>query len=347
VVLDCLVNYKFTGQEYDGEIALHNFRARLYDSEAGIFYAMDPARQIASPFGYAGGNPIINVDPDGEFFLEALQIATTAYSIFNGYINGGREGAIRGAALSAVAKGFSSYLDGAINLGNQFHERAIARGLENAIQGGVNTAIAGGNPIKGAVIGGATGAVLGGVSSLLEPSVESTDRLQLANMGSGVPKGYTIIYNPSTGQYEYTYMLDAVLVTPWERATLWQVAGMIGRNIAYLGMDSYYMYNIDENFNLTRRRVKESPEVIMGMVPPIIDGPASPNQINKLIRTGKAPKGLKRVDVPRTYKEKIHMTFDNGNALNIDGTWKHIKGSTTLTNAQKKFLRQHGWKILE
>ncbi|MGD8781981.1 MAG: polymorphic toxin type 50 domain-containing protein [Ignavibacteria bacterium] len=61
-------NYKFTGQEYDGEIALHNFRARLYDSEAGIFYGMDPAGQGFSPYGYGGGRPIMIVDKDGRFW---------------------------------------------------------------------------------------------------------------------------------------------------------------------------------------------------------------------------------------------------------------------------------------
>lgn len=59
--------YKFTGQEYDDENGLYNFRARMYDAELGMFYAYDPASQGFSPFSYTGNNPIIYVDKDGKF----------------------------------------------------------------------------------------------------------------------------------------------------------------------------------------------------------------------------------------------------------------------------------------
>lgn len=62
------VAYKFTGQEYDDEFGLHNFRARLYDDELGMFYAYDPSAQGFSPFGYAGNNPVIYIDKDGKIF---------------------------------------------------------------------------------------------------------------------------------------------------------------------------------------------------------------------------------------------------------------------------------------
>lgn len=35
------IAYRFTGQEYDAESGLHNYRARLYDSDLGRFYAVD------------------------------------------------------------------------------------------------------------------------------------------------------------------------------------------------------------------------------------------------------------------------------------------------------------------
>ncbi|MGI0016026.1 MAG: RHS repeat-associated core domain-containing protein, partial [Nitrososphaera sp.] len=58
------MKYQFTGQEYD-ESALHNYRARLYDSDLGKFYAVDPAGQGWSLYAYAGNNPVIIVDRDG------------------------------------------------------------------------------------------------------------------------------------------------------------------------------------------------------------------------------------------------------------------------------------------
>ncbi len=53
-------HYRFTGQEYDPETNLFNFRARIYDPFLGIFYAGDPAGQAFSPYMYCGGNPTIS-----------------------------------------------------------------------------------------------------------------------------------------------------------------------------------------------------------------------------------------------------------------------------------------------
>ncbi len=57
--------YLFTGQEYDIETNLYNFRARLYDTTTALFYAVDPVRQTFSSYGYALNNPIRFVDPSG------------------------------------------------------------------------------------------------------------------------------------------------------------------------------------------------------------------------------------------------------------------------------------------
>ncbi len=63
------LNYRYTGQERDGATGLMNYRARMYDPDLGRFYAVDPAGQLASPYAYAGNNPLIMVDPDGEWFF--------------------------------------------------------------------------------------------------------------------------------------------------------------------------------------------------------------------------------------------------------------------------------------
>ncbi len=59
------VKYKYTGQEYDVQTGVYNYRARLYDEQLGRFYAMDPAMEGFSPYSYAGNNPVSFVDPDG------------------------------------------------------------------------------------------------------------------------------------------------------------------------------------------------------------------------------------------------------------------------------------------
>jgi large repetitive protein len=72
------VEYRFTGHEYDTEIGIHNFRARMYDDVLSIFYALDPAGQTHSPFGYAGNNPVVYVDKDGRWFVIPLFIGAVA-----------------------------------------------------------------------------------------------------------------------------------------------------------------------------------------------------------------------------------------------------------------------------
>jgi RHS repeat-associated protein len=71
------LKYLFTGQELKSEISstsFWNFRARMFNSEIGLFYAPDPAHQVNSRYGYCLGNPINFVDPTGRW-------GQTSYSI--------------------------------------------------------------------------------------------------------------------------------------------------------------------------------------------------------------------------------------------------------------------------
>jgi RHS repeat-associated protein len=69
----------------------------------------------------------------------------------------------------------------------------------------------------------------------------------------------------------------------------------------------------------------------------------SPNQLNQQIKKGKAPNGVERVDVGKVKGEQTHVHFNNGAALNQDGTWKH--GQTTITKKQADWLERAGWTI--
>jgi len=76
------IKYLFTGQELEIDQAsgLWNFRARLYDNEIGLFYAIDPAGQTFAPYSYCAGNPISLVDPTGrnwndiKYYLDGVSI---------------------------------------------------------------------------------------------------------------------------------------------------------------------------------------------------------------------------------------------------------------------------------
>jgi hypothetical protein len=65
--------------------------------------------------------------------------------------------------------------------------------------------------------------------------------------------------------------------------------------------------------------------------------------MNKQIRNGSSPKGIERVDTGKIKGEQTHVHFDNGAALNKDGTWKH--GFSVITSAQRKWLLENGWIV--
>lgn len=59
---------RFTGKGRDETSGQYYFGARYLDPGLGRFLSADPARQIRSPYAYAGDAPLVNVDPDGRVF---------------------------------------------------------------------------------------------------------------------------------------------------------------------------------------------------------------------------------------------------------------------------------------
>ena len=70
----------------------------------------------------------------------------------------------------------------------------------------------------------------------------------------------------------------------------------------------------------------------------------SPNQLNQQIKKELAPSGVKRVD-KATESQQLHVHFSNGASLNVDGTPGHTKYPLQLTNDQKEWLGNAGWKL--
>jgi RHS repeat-associated protein len=72
--------YTYTGQEQDEFGGLIYYNARWYDAEVGRFISEDPA--VAVPenpltinrYVYCRNNPLIYIDPSGEFFAEILSV---------------------------------------------------------------------------------------------------------------------------------------------------------------------------------------------------------------------------------------------------------------------------------
>ena len=125
--------YLYTGQEFDWETGLYNYRARMYDPQLGRFCAPDPAHQYASPYEYVGNNPINLVDPTGTSAVaEVLK---------------GLGKAVGWGALSGGAAGIVSTIQN-------------VKGSNDAGYIAGQLAIAAGIGALGGVVGGAIGAAL-------------------------------------------------------------------------------------------------------------------------------------------------------------------------------------------
>ncbi len=192
-----IISYRYTGQEFDAELGLYNYRARFYDPRLGRFYATDPAGQFASPYLYGGNNPINAIDPDGKFVGALIFGVTTLLSAYFagsaandnelnptkwdwrsgktwGFITAGTlVGAITGHFGGVLAKGIGG-IRGGIAGGS------VGGGIDNTVL----TAMEGGNIARGALYGIGGGGLLGGVFGKLGPKLSrSYGQLKIRRAG--------------------------------------------------------------------------------------------------------------------------------------------------------------------
>jgi hypothetical protein len=77
--------------------------------------------------------------------------------------------------------------------------------------------------------------------------------------------------------------------------------------------------------------------------------PTSPNQMQRQVSRGQAPRGIDRVDTanPGTDDAQPHIHFNDWRStLNQDGTWGHGDGSdANLTTKMIRWLIDNGWGV--
>jgi RHS repeat-associated protein len=100
--------FTFVGQYgvMDEGEGFYYMRARYYDAVSGRFISEDPAGFVDGPnlYAYAGGNPVLVVDPEGTFGLVGSSYGFIAGAV-GGAISGGASGVLPGA-FAGAAVGF-------------------------------------------------------------------------------------------------------------------------------------------------------------------------------------------------------------------------------------------------
>ncbi len=150
-----IIPYRYTGQEYDSESGLYNYRARMYNADLGRFLGLDPQRQYPSPYVYVGDDPTRLTDPTGERSWEEV------LGVVVGAVVGGLE-VIGGAMLDAATFGGAEAAGGLL-IG------AGSGGFAAGVEGhGLNSS----KWWKAEAVGAVSGLVTGGISEAGGAAVE-------------------------------------------------------------------------------------------------------------------------------------------------------------------------------
>ncbi|REG78506.1 DUF6443 domain-containing protein [Algoriphagus antarcticus] len=123
----------FQGKTYEDLTKWYDFHARQYDAALGRWFGVDPQNQFASPYLAMGNNPVMMVDPDGEFaaFLPILAIAAKAAVI----------GAGVGAATYAASTAITGQSWNWNQLGSQMFRGAALGGLTAGLGAGFSAGL--------------------------------------------------------------------------------------------------------------------------------------------------------------------------------------------------------------
>jgi RHS repeat-associated protein len=148
-------NRLYTGQEYEPEVGLYNYKARHYDPQIGRFLMADPAAQFPSPYAYAANNPLIYVDPTGAVST-GWMVGAGVFGALAMLATVGIMGAfLEGGLLASVAIGAVSGAVGGAVQGGILFEKASSREEYSAQKIGFD--------VLAGFIGGIAGAFAGGM----------------------------------------------------------------------------------------------------------------------------------------------------------------------------------------
>ena len=162
-------SYMFTDQENDIETGLYNYNARMYDPIIGVFTSADPVvpnwkdPQTLNRYAYCINNPLMYVDPSGNFFLiDDILIGAAIGAVIGGVtaaITGGDIG--MGILTGAIGGAFFGAAGGIIeHYGFEAAQQALLHAVAGGLSGGINASITGSDVGMGML----TGAISGGIA---------------------------------------------------------------------------------------------------------------------------------------------------------------------------------------
>ncbi|WP_188386419.1 RHS repeat domain-containing protein, partial [Priestia taiwanensis] len=103
--------FGYAGYMYDKEIGMYYLIARYYQPEHGVFLSVDPDPGDADDpitqngYTYAGNNPVMHVDPDGNWFWAVVNVVSAVVSAVKTYQSGGSFGDVVSAAAYEMVSG--------------------------------------------------------------------------------------------------------------------------------------------------------------------------------------------------------------------------------------------------
>lgn len=120
--------YVYQAKELDENTQLQDFHARQYDGQLGRMWSIDPKSQFASGYVGMGNNPVIGVDPDGQFVN--LIIAAVVGGIINWATHGASfdKAGLRHFGVGAIAGVISGGVAAGMNVGIGFAQAGASFG---------------------------------------------------------------------------------------------------------------------------------------------------------------------------------------------------------------------------
>ncbi len=240
--------YRFMGQEWDAELSLCNFRARMYDPVLRRFLVPDMARQFPSPYVFCGNNPLNATDPSGDSSLWArigiglgMALTILAGVALSVVTLGAAAPAAAAADAAAVGAGVggeaAAGIAAGVEAGTEGAAAAAAAGGEGAATGGGSAAAA-----QAAAEGGAagasevgSGAAVGGADggAAAAPAAEaSSGWVTAGNLGIQVLAGTVQGAGTSGLQYDIQHNRDFTVAGFFESVGWGAAGGVLGAGFA-------------------------------------------------------------------------------------------------------------------